>query len=209
MALRLGLTADRVLFPQSALAEEPELMAAIIKLTRKYVRLHAGETVHVLSRPDYTTTMAELMTEVRANGLAAELAVRTEFQELPLLDMRASHTIWMCGDGRPWFWNSMIRIFQHFGSPRILTPPGEEQWLLNQPAIASRLQAWIDRRPKVPRMVVKHAGCGYRGFKGDPAEARAAALAECVDPDTLYLWQAGEGEVWFETLRAGRPLTGC
>lgn len=205
MAQRLGLTADRVFFPQSAMQEDPELMAAVIKFTRKYVRLHKGETLHVLARPDYLVTMSEIMAEVQANGLAPGLSIRTEFQQLPLLDLRASHTIWMCGDGRPWYWNSMIRVFQHFGSPRIITPPGEEQWLLNQPAIAARLQAWIDRQPaKVPRVVVKHADCGYRAWKGDPADERAAALAECVDPDTLYLWQPGKGEVWFETLREPR-----
>lgn len=204
MALGLGLTADRVLFPQSALAEDPDLKAAVIKLTRKYVRLHDGETVHVLARPDHTVTMSEVMTEVRKNGLAPSMAVRTQFQELPLLDMEASHTVWTCGDGRPWFWKSMIRLFQHFGSPRIITPPGEEQWLLNQPAIAERLQHWVDRRPAVPRVVVKHQGCGYRGWKGDPAEERAAALEECCDDNTLYLWQPGEGTTWFEVLRPAR-----
>lgn len=202
MALGLELTADRVLFPQGALTENPQLLAGVVKLARKYVRLHAGETVHVLSRPDQVQTMAHVLAEIQRNGVGPGMAVRAEFRELPLLDMEASHTLWVCGDGRPWYWQSLVRIFQYFGSPRIITPPGEMQWMRDHPEIAGQLQTWVDRQPPVPNVVVKHATCGYRKFKGTPQEEKAWVLEhECTDPNTLYLWQQGEGTVWFETLR--------
>lgn len=203
MALSLGLTADRILFPQDLLTEEPDLFEAVLKAARKYVSIHQGETVHVLANPVETVTMARFMSEIRQNGLhpGGTMRVRTVFQELPLLDFHPTQTIWTCGDGRPWYWRSLIEIFRNFGSPRIITPPGEEQWLLNNPELAGKIQAWIDRKPSVPRVVVKHAGCGYRHWKGDPAEEREAALQECGDPNTLYLWQSGHGETWFEVLR--------
>lgn len=200
-ALRHGLLADRALFPQEALDEDSALFEAVKKIVRKYVGIHGGETVHVISRPDYTVTMARLMQEIRMNGLSSTMRVQTEFEELPILDITPSHTVWTCGDGRPWYWRSLIELHRHLGAPRVITPPGEEQWLINNPELADSLQGWIDRQPTVPRVVVKHAGCGYRGFKGPPEEERAAALEECVEHDTLYLWQPGEGDVWFETLR--------
>lgn len=203
LALHLGLTADRVLFPQDLLEDDPELFEAVLKIARKYVDIHEGETLHVLANPHHTPTMARLMADVRRNGLrpGGTLKVRTEFAELPLLDFPVTHTVWACGDGRPWFWRSLIELFRHLGSPRIITPPGEEQWLLNNRGLAGRIEEWLDQKPWVPRVVVKHAGCGYRAFKGKPKEEREAALAECCDQKTLYLWQAGEGTAWFEVLR--------
>ena len=217
---------DRVLLPWELLAESQLVFDGALKAARKFVRLHDQiQTVRIYTRYGYGQVAGRMADAIYAYAQEQGLKVRVKLEMLACNGEQPTATIFACGDGREWFCREFPNLFARYGTPRIISFPGERAWMKDHPAIGTVVDEWLASLPGVPRVVVKHGGppcedggsyhgCGYRRAgnsalaRSTPQAERALALAECDEDDVEYLWAPGHGSEFLQVLRP-RRLGGC
>lgn len=200
----LGFQADRMMMPWEILRESVGVRQAVLEAAETYLTLHEGEHVWVYARRGYGAVAGEMLEHLYEVGRARDIQVHPHLEFLDFEPTTPTHTLLACGDGRPWFWWSLSQLHRELGAPRVITPPGEAEWLKRHPEVRTDIDAWLHEQPKAPIVVAKHGGhpdegggCGYRrvvgGFAGSLADEFRVARKECDDPAVEYRWQPGFG----------------
>jgi hypothetical protein len=207
LARQCRFALDRAAFHFRLADDDPRFLENKIKGISTYSDLHDGERIHLVAGVDEWGPAQRLSDRIRTLGDRREVSVDVRLQLATAPRVSPTAILWKCGDGRRRFWESFMALTDYFGDPLVVSLPGEEQWLRDHPLVVPKWKAW-EQRQQLPRIVVKHANCGYRGFQGPPELEREAALNECSDPQTTYLWQPLDGNSYFEVLREPLKPTG-